>query len=775
MAVVILCYGCGTDDPLSFYKTARARIAGDGFAVAGSLGVGERPWALVSADFDKDGSADVATANFGDGTISLLYNRGVDGLLCDLCTQFDGDTTFGLSGRIHPRAIEVVDINSDTWPDLIVTLMDSSRFALSDTLMVFLNTQGIGGVPHFAPTVPDTTLVYTSSPPDSALWIAVPFDGPGAPDRAIGVGHGARDLFVGQIDNSGQMALVVVSTDSSRSTVLKRPTRPAQSGGFSAVAMVPEDGSADVALDASIELTFNKTPEVTAATDSNYIHVRGRRGVLYDISVTKRSSGSGSSLKTALIVTPKGGFAPHDSINVSFDVELPEHRPLRSTSKDTLDVGTGWSFGTEGLKVFASSPATPTSGAETRDVAVNAPVRVRFNWGIDPGSVTTSAAVVERQDGSGIQISGFEVEDSRTVSWQTQGWYDPYELIKVVLTSVIADSLGAPTFGGHEMEFYAEGPKVVSTSPSHASTATTDEDVGGVQTPVLRAWFNTAMRLSTADADAIQIVGSQTGFHQVVDVLPDNSDGLVAKIIVDDRFAAGEMVAVTVEPLLTSQDVGASAESFSLTRPHVWQFLVSSETEVSFAPGIGFDDGGAVSVVGGDFSGSPGVIIADTSGDIRLYTSVSGAFESSVVAHAHIGQVALKTGDINRDGNLDLVMTNRDSVAVLLGDGSGGFANLPEDPPQPVGSGLADLFVGDFNGDGWLDVAAVNTVAEDVSVLLNDGAGVLTPEVYYKVGRYPRQLIGADFDSDGDIDLAVVNSGDNTVTFLRNLTGSVVE
>src|ERR1700731_4093512 len=67
---------------------------------------------------------------------------------------------------------------------------------------------------------------------------------------------------------------------------------------------------------------------------------------------------------------------------------------------------------------------------------------------------------------------------------------------------------------------------------------------------------------------------------------------------------------------------------------------------------------------------------------------------------------SVEIADFTGDGNLDLVVANSGSnnVTILLGDGKGGFVEA-KGSPFPAGHSPNDICVGDFNGDGNLDVA----------------------------------------------------------------------
>lgn len=82
----------------------------------------------------------------------------------------------------------------------------------------------------------------------------------------------------------------------------------------------------------------------------------------------------------------------------------------------------------------------------------------------------------------------------------------------------------------------------------------------------------------------------------------------------------------------------------------------------------------------------------------------------------------LTVADVNRDGRLDFVWDNypQGRVKVALGNGDGTFPAPLEFPTGTTGE-TRDLVVGDFNRDGYADVALVSDSGATILVLLNDG------------------------------------------------------
>ena len=153
----------------------------------------------------------------------------------------------------------------------------------------------------------------------------------------------------------------------------------------------------------------------------------------------------------------------------------------------------------------------------------------------------------------------------------------------------------------------------------------------------------------------------------------------------------------------------------------------------------------------------------------------AGTFAGPVSFPAGGGFPASTTADLNHDGKPDLVMANRcavgdctnGNVAVLLNDGNGAFR--PAVTYSTGGFFAESVAAGDFNGDGKGDVVVVNQCvgAQDcthgaLGVLLGNGDGTLqAPVLSPSGGAFPRAVAVGDFNGDGKLDLALVQCSDS--------------
>lgn len=137
---------------------------------------------------------------------------------------------------------------------------------------------------------------------------------------------------------------------------------------------------------------------------------------------------------------------------------------------------------------------------------------------------------------------------------------------------------------------------------------------------------------------------------------------------------------------------------------------------------------------------------------------------------------AVAACDLDGDGHPDLATVNdaSDTVSVLLNDGAGGFGTLRRwrVGPTDTQSEPVDLACCDFDGDERLDLLTVNRLADNVSILLNLGILEDVPQfstaTHYSVGEAPWAIGCARIDADAYPDIVTVNITSNNVSVLIN-------
>jgi uncharacterized repeat protein (TIGR01451 family) len=177
---------------------------------------------------------------------------------------------------------------------------------------------------------------------------------------------------------------------------------------------------------------------------------------------------------------------------------------------------------------------------------------------------------------------------------------------------------------------------------------------------------------------------------------------------------------------------------------------------------------GANWIAVGDFNedGKPDLAVANlgstgVGGVTILLGNGDGTFTAGTPVATGSGPFAIVTADFNGDGHLDLAVSNSgdNTVTLLLGHGDGTFTLKST---SSVGSLPQVLIPGDFNEDGILDLAVSNEIDGTVSILIGVGDGTFQAQTTVSTGGSgsPIGLIGADYNGDGHMDLAAVNAGD---------------
>ncbi|HXM20638.1 MAG TPA: VCBS repeat-containing protein [Terriglobales bacterium] len=224
---------------------------------------------------------------------------------------------------------------------------------------------------------------------------------------------------------------------------------------------------------------------------------------------------------------------------------------------------------------------------------------------------------------------------------------------------------------------------------------------------------------------------------------------------------------------------GNSSSSYGLVEVHM--------PTASIVPGqphyyeLGFD---AIEfVVAADFSGDGKLDLLGGAGSGKVYLlpgKGDGTFgHTSVVGHRYYDggcdyMNTLAVGDFNNDGKLDFVFPAGFrqppvSIEVRLSNGDGTFRTSSRFRTFDT---CPDFAVGDFNGDGRLDLAAAVPSDSAVHIFLGNGDGTFRQGASY--GSLPgvASPVVADFDGDGKLDLVVDTTGTGLLLLLGNGDGT---
>lgn len=216
--------------------------------------------------------------------------------------------------------------------------------------------------------------------------------------------------------------------------------------------------------------------------------------------------------------------------------------------------------------------------------------------------------------------------------------------------------------------------------------------------------------------------------------------------------------------------------------------LVDHRNAGGLLPLYGTDGGGYAAGDVVEMGGDPyrDAVVEDLNGDgipdlatpneatvgIRFGESGGRFGELGEVDVSRVAPYGLAAGDLDGDGRLDLVASSGeggDGMAVLLGDGAGGFRPAAGSP-FPAVRGFSAVEVGDLDGDGRDDAAVTGWESGEVVLLFGwNGAegGAPAPDLQrVAAGEDPWSVSAADFDGDGRDDLAVALQGPGAVLVL---------
>jgi hypothetical protein len=176
--------------------------------------------------------------------------------------------------------------------------------------------------------------------------------------------------------------------------------------------------------------------------------------------------------------------------------------------------------------------------------------------------------------------------------------------------------------------------------------------------------------------------------------------------------------------------------------------------------------------------GNPPILTADFNGDGIPDVAILGTISSGQALSIFLGRpdgsfgpridypiqgiqpIGFTVGDFNGDGKVDVIVVCSTgcstNLSVYLGNGDGTLQ-----PPVPLNQSLGNNYSaaasGDFNGDGKLDLLLLTPdfgSGATMAILLGNGNGTFQAPVTYPVPIAPYLALG-DFNGDGKPDIAI--------------------
>lgn len=156
------------------------------------------------------------------------------------------------------------------------------------------------------------------------------------------------------------------------------------------------------------------------------------------------------------------------------------------------------------------------------------------------------------------------------------------------------------------------------------------------------------------------------------------------------------------------------------------------------------------------------IVTADEGSDTIsiLFGNGNGTFKARLSTATGDGPQNLVVADFNQDGLLDVATTNKfdDTISVLYGNSNGTFQGRADFAAGDMPRGIA---AGDLNQDGFIDLVGTASGDNKANVFLANGVhlanGNFKTPAQYAVGDGPRSVSAHDLNGDGILDLVALD------------------
>ncbi|HVM02564.1 MAG TPA: VCBS repeat-containing protein, partial [Acidimicrobiales bacterium] len=724
---------------------------------SGVYGVGTRPNRIAAGDFDGDGRLDLATADSGSGTVSVLRGQP-DRRFALAATVPVGRSPFGLAaGRF----------DADGTTDLAVASL------AGDQVSILLG--GPGGGLTAGPALPagagagPAAVAVLDADGDGRLDLAVANFGAGtvALFRGLGdgrfdpagshpVGRGPIALAVADLDGNGTADLATANAQSNDVSVLLGDG----AGGFSvsALALPQADVSLPTAV-AAADVTGDGTPDLAVTSAVTQGGTKADRLYLFP--------GTGAGAFGATPESHPGGRNPRGIAAADFDGDGRADVAIAASGTKNFESST--------LVLLSSAsfaaPAAYGAGLGGRDlVAADLDGDGKLdlasaNFGSDSVSVLYGGLVPGTFSAASGYFTGSPPVSLATADFNGDGAGD--------LVSANSNSSGSQVsvlLGVGDGSFRAplNSPADPPRFPTAVAVGDLDAD-GRVDVVVTSAMGRLDNCSGPGQGTSMVFLGNGDGTFAPLAPVPVGGP-CPSSLVVADLDADGRQDVVVVH---------AGAHVFGV----LW-----GRGDGTLEAFSAHEAGGPVAAVAvGDLSGDgrPDLAVART--DAALTVLVAAGARSFAPASTHAtgaSSGAVAAVDVNGDGRLDVVVANAGSntVSVLVSTGPGTLAPAAE---HPTAGPSAWVGTADFNLDGVVDLLVANPTlsvhhvypgagipvpgAGSVSVLLGRGDGTFGDPLPYTAGSRTHSAAVGDYNGDGRPDVAVPDYNAGAIAVLMGV------
>jgi Ca2+-binding RTX toxin-like protein len=774
---------------------------------------------LAVGDFNKDGKLDVATASTGPNNVSVLLGNGTGSL--------GTATQLSTPQAINTWAVAVGDFNGDGFSDLATANNGSSnvsiRLGTGTGSFSAASNFSVGSNPYSV-AVGDFNkdgkldLVTANQSANNVSILLGTGTGSFSAASNFSVGSNPYAVAVGDFNNDGFSDLATANRNSNNVSILLGNS----AGGFgTATNFNVGSGPSSVALG-----DFNKDGKVDVATanqtSSNVSILLGNGAGNFDaatnfgvgsqplsIAVGDLNGDGNLDLATAnnssnnasiLLGIGTGSFNPVTNLSVGTN---PQGVTLGDFNADgKLDLATA-NFGSNNVSILLNTPVVVNFGApsyssteDSSDTIINIPVTlsetpltdVTVPIAINPSSTATlgatndytlSATSLTFKAGA----TGAALTQNVAVTIKPDNIAENAETVVLnlgTITGAIAGTTATTTLTieANDPIAYAIAANTASITEGNSGTTPVTFTVSRSGGTDAASSIDYAIGGTATNAADYNNIGGTSGATSPTGTINfaagETSKTITMDVVGDTVIEANEDITVTLSnpvapgptPTLTTETATTTIINDDVPQPSFTtasNFVATSSLR-NLAVGDFNKDGKLDVATASTGPNNVSVLLGNGAGSLGTATQLSEPQASATWAVA--------VGDFNGDGFSDLATANTysNNVSIRLGTGTGSFGDATN---LSVGDGPYSVAVGDFNKDGKLDLVTANQSANNVSILLGTGTGSFSAATDFQAGSSPYSVAVGDFNNDGFSDLATANRYSNNVSILLGTgTGS---